>query len=408
MWTIRLLDVISTLFWVYAVTKIFVFDADRALLDAIAPAALPLLDYRLFGYLAVVCVLVVFRRQTWIYVLYVLTFPLLVAVWKIPWFFIKRRSWAMAFAAAQAMFSAASHIRYHLITKSVWLLAAVLIITSSTPPLELVSAAAISALLSLSFYRATRNAFLPSRFVTAQSRGIRWLLNWGPFQRFLSLKDEYREPGMDHYPQAQAVEVANTISFGILATKSLYLWAYQLERYRKRYSPSLVFAGISFAGLLLGTILSLGLVNWALFKAVPGEFATLGQPTLLNAIVYSMSSMAFSDGGGMQASGQIALLIRLLASFAGGVFLLSLFLNVVLTVRREREDTAMRELVHELKEHAKEQEAKFRSEYALSVDEAETQLIAIGAGLASLLKYVAAAIPPTYATGEPSQAGDDL
>ena len=95
----RWLDLAGTLFWLYAVTKIFVIDVDEKILEAIDPDLAGVLDYRILFYVLLLVAGVVFLGK-WLFVAipYILLFPLVVFFWKIPGFFVKRRSFPLVMA----------------------------------------------------------------------------------------------------------------------------------------------------------------------------------------------------------------------------------------------------------------------------------------------------------------------
>ena len=125
------------------------------------------------------------------------------------------------------------------------------------------------------------------------------------------------------------------MSIAISANKLLYLWAYQLDRYRSKYSPGLVFSGLSFAWVFLGTVMGLALINFAVFRALPGEYLVKSGASLLSFLVYTLGR-----GGGIDAVGDSALVIQLVSAITLGLVLVSLVLNVVMTIRRERDEAA--------------------------------------------------------------------
>lgn len=109
---------IGILVWTYIPIKIFVADVDRIFLSAVAPGALPLLDYRLVFYVAVAAAAALFLRRWWLYAAYVVFFPFVVVFWKMGRFFVRHRSWAMLLGMLQAVSALFGDFRYNLVTKA--------------------------------------------------------------------------------------------------------------------------------------------------------------------------------------------------------------------------------------------------------------------------------------------------
>jgi len=389
----RFLDALGTTFWTYWALKIFIADIDRVLIAALAPSALPLLDYRAVAYLALLVLTALFLRRWFLYMAYIAGFPLVVLFWKIPFFLMRHRSWPMFLAILQAGSVVLGDLRYNVITKSLAVIAAVFVVTTDDPIFLLPSAVCVAFLLVWSFARRLRRMFGSSSFIEVQRRTIRRLLSSQAVQAFVTLKDEYRTIDIDRYDEAQAQQVALTISYGIGLTKILDLWAYQLDRYRHRYSPSAVFALVTYAWVFIASLAALTLLNLTLLKLSPGEFAVASPRPLVAVLAYTLSTFTLGEAGGMHPVGQLAYAMQVAGALTGGFIVASLVISAVITFVRERDDTATQELVAELKDEARKQEQQFMRAYAVTPDEAYERLRQIGAAATGVIAYLVQSIP---------------
>ena len=371
-------------------------DVDRLAIEAIAPELGWVVNYRVILVLLAIAVGAVFLRRRRLAALYVVMFPIVVVAWKIPRFFYARRSWALFLGTLQAVVAISANLRYNIATKALALVAAIVIVMTHLEPLIVAGGIYLAALVGWSFLRVFRKTFSDTPFASVQRQWIERVLASPKFRSFTSLGDELRRPGIERYSDAEAQQVAMTMSIAISATKGLQLWAYQVDRYRRRYSPALVFSAISFAWIFLGTVVALGLLNLAIFKVAPVEYSVTGQPTLLSFLVYALTTLALSQGGGIEAVGQLALAIQLASGLIGVLLLASIVLNVVLAIKRQHDEVATTELVNTLKLSARAQEARFRLEYEVSVDEAWRRLEDLGASFAALITYVTQSIPDEF------------
>lgn len=391
-WIVRL-DVISIAFWIYLISDIFILDIDRLAIEALVPALAWLLDFRLLAWIGLVALgLLAFGRRFWIGVAYVALFPLLVVVWKIPGFFWRMKSWPLLLAVTQAVFSMFSGFRYKVISAFLWLLAAASVLFASGQ-IAAVAALALTLLLAVSMSRTIWRSVTGRSFFEVQRTQIQRLLASQRIQNFLALNDQYKRTDIDRYETTDAHQILNSIGMSVALVRALHLWAYHLERYRSRYRPSFMFAGLSYLWLLAYSVLTLSLANLGLFKFDPQQFGTDGSPSLIAFALYSFGSMALSPTGGIEAVGDVALALQLLAAFAGFAFLAQVVLSILMTFRRERDDQATSELVAQLRGLAAQQEDRFQNEYALSVDDAERKLRDIGYGFASFIGRLSQAIP---------------
>jgi hypothetical protein len=394
-WRWRLLNGVAIVVWIYVLTKLFVMDVDRVLLTAVAPSALPILDYRIVFFLVVIGI--VFWRRWVLEALYVAALPLLVLFvwipWHLVWFFWRHRSWGVFLGMLQVAATLFRDIRYNVITKSFALAAAILIITTGPSPLLWICLAYIAWLMVWSFWRRIRGIFTAPSFIVLQERFITRMMNWGWLQRAQLLKEELKATGIERYDETQAQSVTAAISLGIGVNKALYLYAYQLGRYRRRYSPSVLFNLVTVVWVFVAALTGLTLLNVALLKLAPDQYMTGQSWGAISPIVYTLSTFWLAEAGGIHPVGQLAYLLQLAGALTGGLIIASLGLSVVMGYLRERDDTAFDQLVLDLKEQARQQEERFKAEYAVTVDEAYERLRELRANAVGILTFLIQSFP---------------
>jgi len=392
-------------FWTYVLATLFVADIARVLLTAVAPGAVPLLDYRVVFWILVV--VLVFWRGWLPQAIYVAGLPLLICVIWIPWrlirFFWQHRSWGVFLGMLQVAATLLRDFRYNVMTKALAVVAAILIIFTPPSALTWISATYLALLMALSFLRRIRQIFLATSFVGVQEKFIASLMNWGWLQRAQVLSEANKLTGIEKYNSEQAQQVVSVISLGVGLNKALYLWAYQLGRYRRRFSPSLVFNLVSLAWVFVAALTSLTLLNIALLKIAPDQYIAPSWGPI-SPIVYSLGTFWLADAGGIRPVGQMAYLLQLAGAVTGGLLLISFGLSALLAYFRDRDDTAIQQLIDDLKDQARRQEARFQAEYHVSIDEAYEKLCALGANYAGILTFLIDAMPPDFhREGRPDQ-----
>jgi hypothetical protein len=401
----RWLDAAGTLFWLYAVLKIFVIDVDAKVVNAINPDAARILDYRIFFWIALL-ILGVILLGKWLFVAvpYILFFPIVVLVWKIPGFFVKRRSFPLVMAAVQTGVSLFGSFRYNVVSKGIATFAVLFILVTSTRLLIIPSALYLLALLLWSYVRLFRKTFSLSTFVDAQQRAIGRVVKSGWLVTASELDEQQREASLQEFDYNTANQVAIKITTGIVINRTLYAWAYQLDRYRRQVSPALMFNGLAFFWLFLGTIFSLTLVNYGLGNIEPGQFSAEDGASLLSFTLYSFATLLLQEAGGIHAVGDVAKAVQLGAALLGLVVATGFLLNIVTTARRERDEGDLQALVATLKRRARDQEERFRAEYSVSVEEAYQRLADLQSGLVFLLRFLTTAIPDDFLDTPPSES----
>lgn len=395
-------DVLGVVAWAYVLVKIFVADVDRALVELIAPGAVAMVDYRVVLYLLVIAVVAIFWRSLLIPVLWIVFYPLVFIFFRVPLYLVGHRSWPLFLSILQSLSVVLSDLRYNLVTKALAIVASVLIVLSAPAALVLVSALYIAALLAWSFWRRVRTFARAPSFVEVQRKAIRRVVDSSLVQRLINLTPEQTRPDIQEYAPDQAQQVALVISSGIALSKVLYLWSYQLERYRRRFAPSLLFNALTGAWVLLASVFALALLNTALLRLAPDELAVPSPRPFVAVLVYAFSTLTpGGTAGGIQPVGDIAYVLQLLGAFTG-VFVVGTFLvTVVVTYATERDDTATQALVAELRQEARAADLRFTDQYRVSVDEAYRKLRQMGAASTSIATFLIQSLPPDVTSPPP-------
>ena len=389
----HVLDLLGTLLWIYIPIKLLVIDLDRVLVSALAPGLLPLLDYRFIATLVSLALLALLVRRWWFYFLYVAGFPVVVVFWKVPYFLVRRRSWATFLGLLQVFVVLFSDLRWNIITKSLATVAGLLILLTDIPSLVSGAALYLIGLMIWSLVRRLRRILGTPSFIEVQRRTIHRVMRSGNLRSMITLKDEYLTGDLTRYDDTQAESVTSTIAYAIGATKLLHLWAYQLDRYRRRYSPSVVFNVISYTWVFISALIGMALVNFALLKLDSGQYAVDGPRPPIAVLVYSLSTFWLGEAGGMHPIGQLAYLVQFVGGLTGALILGALLLNLYLSWVRERDDTATESLITELRDEARVLERTFAEDYSVSTDEGLARLHEFGVAAASLASWVARVLP---------------
>jgi hypothetical protein len=255
----------------------------------------------------------------------------------------------------------------------------------------------LASLLVWTYWRTIRKTVQSPSFLRIQREKIGGIINSTPVRQLSDIDEALKREDLELYSPKQLNEVTAAISWGIAVNRGLYYWSYQLERYRRNVVPSLIFSALSYVWLFLGTILSFAFLNFALNKLDSSNFDTDERPvSFLRMTVYSLSRLFLNDGGGLSAASDRAYALQLAEGLAGVVFLGVLVANFVVTAKRERSESDLRELVDELRHRAKEDEDRFKERFFVSVEEAHQRLAELGTSLTRILSFLSTSVPPDF------------
>ena len=102
-------------------------------------------------------------------------------------------------------------------------------------------------------------------------------------------------------------------------------------------------------------------------------------------------------GGGINAAGDGAFALELIAAVYGSVFLGAFLLSTVLAFSRSRDDSDLRATIAELRTRARTQEADVRAALRMGIDDALQRLRDLGfGGIEVIYAYLRSAIPAEY------------
>ncbi|HEY4265091.1 MAG TPA: hypothetical protein VGM72_07220, partial [Micropepsaceae bacterium] len=92
-------EFIAVFFWIYALTKLFIFDLDIWIINLVSPQFASILNYKLPIILVGISIAIVTTRSArlGLSALYIAFYPLVILSWKIPRFVWHQKSWLLAF-----------------------------------------------------------------------------------------------------------------------------------------------------------------------------------------------------------------------------------------------------------------------------------------------------------------------
>jgi hypothetical protein len=181
----------------------------------------------------------------------------------------------------------------------------------------------------------------------------------------------------------------------LIAVKAANLYAYQLERYRKSSIP-FALSFLSFAGLYLYSIVTLAIINLAVYKADPSQYAAARPPSFLNFVHYSLSALFVNGIDALSPVRALALLIQIASGVIGPLLLMTLVVTAVTSFKQTREGEGLQEALTDIKQSAMTLNDFMSAEYEVSPDEALRRLQELGAATAGLVALLASRIPSDF------------
>jgi hypothetical protein len=390
-----LLDITGSLVWVYVFLKLFVFDVDRALMEHLAPNAIAILNYRFFFLLAIIACVVLFAKKYWLPLSYILFFPLVILLWKVPRLVYKTRSWLVLFAVINVIASFVEDFKFNFLAKTVAIFCILGILLSHSAIILIPASLALLAVLLSSYYRVIRSSFVASRFIDMQEKAITRMSEWEPVTSQMRIADDLRQPGVVKFDEEQLRRFAGSLSLGLLFVRAIYFWAYQLERYRQSPVVSF-FSFMSYAWLLAISALTVWMLNLSLLKLDPAAFDFSRYPSNMQVLYYSVSGFVLNSVRAIEPVGDAAIALKIATGFFGILLLATFAANLLFSSRQQRQEAALSRAVEDLKQRAKTVEERIGIEYEVSAEDALLWLQKVGTGFVRWISLISSRIPDDF------------
>ncbi len=396
-WTAN--DVFGAIAWSYIFVKLFVYDIDTSVVHSIAPSYQWILGYKLLLVLGAISIVGIFLWRWWTIatLAYVVLFPAIVLVWKLPRFIAKRRSWLLVMVTLNSIALFARYMRFVIIAAGLGIAAIAIVFITSNGRVAFAAALFFALLLIWSVFRVISDTFTPSWFLQIQKNAIDKIVNSGFTTLLTTISEDIRTQGNAVILRPdQLANLTNAIQFRAVLSRALHFWAYRLHKYRQS-QLALLFNLAAYALLFLQSWLTFSLLNIALLKIDPAQYQFASHPSNIAMLLYGLSTMVLNEGAGVAAHGDGAYLLRLIGGLYGILFLATVLINLVFLFRRRAEDEALEETVKDLRRRAREHEDAFVSEMSVTAEEAFRRLDDLKlAAFRFAFDYFDQAMPPGF------------
>ena len=362
-------EVLAILVWGYAITKLFIFDIDNFLLERFMPNYAWLLNYKFFIIIVIASIiwLITKNAQIILWSLFVVFYPAIILLWRIPALILKKKSWNLAFAFTDAVIYFFKSVRNTFITTSFFLAGTVIILQSSNRILLWCSITIVMIILLLIYIQRTVLVFRSSGVYQVYSK---FFYGLGEYLRekymfqldadeailpFESMKDKQIEHWVGHVQQL------------VLLNKLCLFVAKKLKTYQESGFNVVAYV---FGILLLAlfTVFSFAVINYGLFKIDPEWYAFTATPSFFTFFYYSFNLLLFNsiqEVAPVAPPSQIAFMTE---SFFV-LFLIAIFVSLVFTFRSQKDAAELTDAINEVSKEGTRVEGYIRDRYKIdSID----------------------------------------
>jgi len=384
-------EILAILVWIYIVTKLFIYDIDIFLIEKLSPSFIWIVNYKFFiliGILAIIF-MVTRNRDILLWSLYVIFYPVILFLWRIPSLIYKTKSWNLIFALIDSIISFFKSFKLSYITTAFYLVSAALIFGISNKIILWISLVVLFGILLFTYIQRSIKVFKPSGMSQLY---IKIFNSLGKFVRSIPPAPEYPAMILDEKELEIPIESMDEKQLQKWITGVQYLVFFNriclfVAKKIKSYQESrfnIASAAFSILMLLIFTVLSFSIINFGLYKINPDFFEVSSVPTYFTFIYYSFSNIFHSSIREITATAPPSQVVLMTESLFE-VFLIGIFVTLVITVRSQRETDEMNKVISYLNEEGRNAEGYLKEKYRYNIEEAIEALQKLNAFLANIL-----------------------
>ena len=394
----------ASVVWLYAVTKLFVFDLDLWLVGLMLPGSPEVVRYRFVFILSVTVLLLLalgVRRFLW-WILYTLFFPLILFTWLLPKRLYKTNNVFWIFTYANALLNSLRPFRGRLISLLFICLSFVLVVNSSNQYLLIIGCCLAALVLAIRLTTQTRRAFKPTRFLAVDVDVMVKFVKSDAFNKGISkfFDDISKQPNNATNSSASKSRVEATplvtnkksrklgrqrsaaasgsralkIQNMIIYNRVALLLATNIKKYRES-KVYVMFIILDFVATLLIAMVCFALVNFGVYKLDAGNFNVTIEPGLFDFFYYSFHTVVVSQIPEIQPASLLTRLLSIFEIFLVGIYFLVFAVSTVASVLQARYDRDLTTLVEMLKEQGAQVEEQLRKDYSVRNIDAGVELL---------------------------------
>lgn len=285
-----LIEVVAVLVWSYALTKTFVFDLDLYLIQRFFPYAKWIVDYKLLLILGIISLIWMFKRSTSLAqsALYILLYPAIFCVWKVPKTLIRRRSWVGAFALIGILLSFFRNLKFNIIISFVGLTSICLIWRSQNTVALSISCILLFVLLIILYAKSLYVSFRPSLLFQIQSQVIDKF--WKSARRLFVPSDELKNLPIEKMNEEQLQTWSTSLQFAIIFNHTCYFLTTKLRDFQ-RSRVNILYYIVNFLILVVITVVIYAAIFNGLYKIDHAQFDASFSPKFHHFLYYSINAL---------------------------------------------------------------------------------------------------------------------
>lgn len=386
-------DTLSSLLWIYLIIKIFVIDFDLLIIQKLFPDLIWLLKYKFFILIGIASILmIVMKGSFYLLVIYVIFFPFLILLWKIPKLLWKTKSWTLFLSLLNFTLTFFKNFKVNFISKSFALISFFIILISKPSFLLFLPLVYLLAFLLFSTIRSISQSFRPSEVFTLQHKLINKLRNSKFGKSMISIDKKIKNKPIVKLDDQQLTTFTTNLQMVVVFNRFCYFFAHKLEEYKESKINAL-FNMWSYLWLFIQIVLIFTFINLGLYKINYTNFKYLETPNFYHFLYYSFNSVLTGGIEEFYPATGIAIITNITMKLFGLLLLPTFLINIIFSIREQKFNKNIESAIKAIKKEGDELDKFIKSEYKLTTRQAIKKLAGLKAGMINLIYNLSKEIP---------------
>lgn len=391
-------EIIAALFWLGSLTKLFVFDWDIWLVSTYLPRLAWITGFRLAIFMGALAILALLWRghSLWGFVGYVVVYPFVLGLWRLPAQIIKRRSWTLALALVSIGLSLLRSIKSTVIIAAAYVVGGGLCAFAESPSLLIGGVVLLGGALVAAYVRTVYGAF------RSPLEGFSFEVLDGLWTHLRKAWDEdwMVEVPLDSMDEGQRGKWASNMQAIIIYNRACYFIAEKLRDLRRSCMNAVIYV-VRLTFVFLATAVTTFLMNVALITIDPSHYSLAHpDPNRFDLFYYSFSTLFGSSTGSIEPVSVASRLLHMAATIFSTLIFGVVVVFIVTSVQKSRDEHLIDNMIDSIRQHAERMEARFDERYGMTIPEAVVALERVRADLVTLVYYLSPSLRPTASIAE--------
>jgi hypothetical protein len=341
-------EIVAIFFWLYLISKVFIFDFDIYLAEKIFPEYGWIIQYRFFILLFVLAVIFLLtkNRNIVVWSLYILLYPFVVLVWKIPFFIFNQGSWNLAIASIDSLISFFVKPKFRFVKTSFFIVSMAVILFSPNKTLIWCSIFTILIIIILAYIERVTYIIKPTGVYQIYFKVISFYAEAVKNSPLSPTEEDIEKFYSDDIEIIEDNKIVTSIQQLVLCNRLCLFVSKKLKVYKdSRFGVLSNILGILF--LVLFTVLSFAFINLGLVKINPDYFIMTQPLSFFIFFYYSFNALVFNSIREIIPNGVVPQIFSMIEFFCA-FFLAAIFVTLIFSFKYQKESDELEKVINQL------------------------------------------------------------